>query len=386
MSGFLLVVLAVLITNLLWRDLLNFLILPFSLLRFHSHRSFILRMNIDTTKIRPVPIQATLLLVNNFIINTTKFLNTFSDACDEKLSKVSSRLSDLDIVLSILEAKLGSIPGLEYTTNDLPPTTTAAAPQPTSLESTLPPAGAPLTAAPPPPPPGGAFPSAPIETSTAMVAQAPDTIPAAEHPDYADFFKLLRVGVPPPVVKAKLSAAGLDPSYVDTPDRMVPRHGSAAAGGGGSSGTLPTSKIIFNKFDPNGTGSIGVKQFQSMTSNFGVWLAGEELSLAIQMIDTDGSGTIEYNEFLRWYQQSSFATLSLDDKALQRRHDASLLFSKYDDDRSGSIDRREFVGFHQELVMKNLTTYSVEKALEDIDMNGDGKIQFNEFVFWLERH
>jgi Ca2+-binding EF-hand superfamily protein len=331
-------------------------------------------MNIDTTKIRPVPVQATLLLVNNFIINTTKFLNTFSEACDAKLSKVSTKLNDLDLVLTILETKLGSIPGLEYTSSDLPsttPTTTAAAPP---YDSSTP------VPAPPPPgaPPSTSLP--PLSTSsqeTTMVTQAPSAVPATDHPDYSDFFKLLRIGVPPPVVKAKLSAAGLDPSYVDTPDRLISLQAQVP---------LPTSRIIFNKFDPNGTGSIGVAQFQKMVSNYGVWLTSDALALAIRLIDTDGSGTIEYNEFLTWYRQSSFASLSLDDAALQRRHEAALIFTKYDDDRSGCVDRNEFIGLHKELVMKKLTSHSVEKALEDMDMNGDGLIQFNEFVVWLERH
>lgn len=215
-----------------------------------------------------------------------------------------------------------------------------------------------------------------MSSSTSIVISAPDSVPVGEHPDYAEFFKLLRLGVPPPVVKAKLQSAGLDPSYVDTPDRYVPLKAA----------NLPISKVIFNKFDPNGTGSINVRQFQAMAANFGVWLSGESLNLAIKMIDSDGSGTIEYNEFLRWYKQSSFASLSLDDKLLERRHTAALLFSKYDDDKSGVIDRQEFIGLHSELTMKKLTTYSVDKALEDMDMNGDGQIQFNEFVFWLERH
>lgn len=333
-------------------------------------------MNIDTTKIRPVPIQSTLLLVNNFIINTTKFLNTFSDSCDEKLSKVSSRLNDLDIILSILEAKLNSIPGLEYKSTDLP-STPAAAPSaaPVAPTTTATPVAPPSSSS-LPPPPSSAPASIPVPTETAMVAKAPDSVPAAEHPDYAEFFKLLRIGVPPPVVKAKLGAAGLDPSYVDTPDRLVPLRAVS----------LPTSRIIFNKFDPSGSGSVGVQQFQNMAANFGVWLSGEALALAVRMIDTDGSGSIEYNEFLRWYKQSSFSSLSLDDQALERRHAAALLFTKYDDDRSGVIDRNEFVGLHKELVAKNLTTYNVEKALEDMDMDRDGKIQFNEFVFWLERH
>ena len=122
-----------------------------------------------------------------------------------------------------------------------------------------------------------------------------------------------------------------------------------------------------------------------MAVEHGVWLSGETLAMAIKMIDSNGNGTIEYDEFLRWYKQSNFASLSLDDACLQRRQRAAKLFSKYDDDKSGVIDRREFFPLHQELVMQGLTRHSVDKSLEDIDFNGDGQIQFNEFVTWLER-
>jgi len=54
-----------------------------------------------------------------------------------------------------------------------------------------------------------------------------------DHPAYAPFFKMLKVGVPLPVVSGKMSAAGLDPSLLDTPDAPAP-----ADGGGGDEGDL----------------------------------------------------------------------------------------------------------------------------------------------------
>jgi len=43
-----------------------------------------------------------------------------------------------------------------------------------------------------------------------------------DHPDYEPFFKMLKVGLPPFVVQAKMTAAGLDPSYLDRGDEPMP--------------------------------------------------------------------------------------------------------------------------------------------------------------------
>ncbi len=44
---------------------------------------------------------------------------------------------------------------------------------------------------------------------------------ASDHPDYQPFFKMLKVGVPMPVVQMKCSAAGLDGSLIENPDTIV---------------------------------------------------------------------------------------------------------------------------------------------------------------------
>ena len=41
------------------------------------------------------------------------------------------------------------------------------------------------------------------------------------HPDYQPFFKMLKVGVPMPVVQMKCSAAGLDGNLIENPDTIV---------------------------------------------------------------------------------------------------------------------------------------------------------------------
>lgn len=300
-------------------------------------------------------------------MNTTKFLNSFSESCELKIANVSSKLNDLEITLAVLEAKLNSIPGLDgFSSSDLPSTQQSApSTQPTSPQES-----------------GSAIP-APAPTSAAVPPPAPanDGIAVSAHPDYAEFFKLQRLGVPPPVIQGKMRAAGLDPSVLETPDMIVPVGGLVVTSNALS---IPLSRTLFNKYSGGGN-TISVGQFHAAAADHGVWLDGESLGLAIKMIDSNGNGSIEYNEFLTWYKQSRFSSLSLDDSSLQRRHDAAKLFQKYDDDKSGVLDRGEFLGLHAELTMKGLTRHSADKALEDMDFNGDGKIQFNELVMWLER-
>lgn len=79
-------------------------------------------MTVDPSRIKPVTLQKTLLLINNFVVNTSIFLNSFSESCEKKISAVSSKVTELEILLAVLEAKLNSIPGLEFTANDLPST------------------------------------------------------------------------------------------------------------------------------------------------------------------------------------------------------------------------------------------------------------------------
>ena len=101
----------------------------------------------DFSKFDPVPHQTTLHLVNNFVLQTTRFLNRFSNTCEEKLAELSSDIQSLEISLSIVEAKL-DIQGLDMSAP--PPSSAPAAPA--AAESAPPPTKAPLEPEPEPEP------------------------------------------------------------------------------------------------------------------------------------------------------------------------------------------------------------------------------------------
>lgn len=159
-----------------------------------------------------VPHQTTLHLVNNFVLQTTRFLNRFASTCEEKLAEVSSGIQSLEISLSIIEAKL-KIKGLEAAPAAAPAPTSAAAPPTAAAPSTAPPVA---DAAPPPEPE-----PEPVQAAGVKVK---------DHPSYKRFVKMLELGVPLQAVKNKMlaEAPDLDEDMMDDPNQII----ADGAGGG----------------------------------------------------------------------------------------------------------------------------------------------------------
>ncbi|CAK4101660.1 unnamed protein product [Aphanomyces euteiches] len=62
-----------------------------------------------------------------------------------------------------------------------------------------------------------------------LAVGAATMIAAKEHPAYAKFFKLMKMGMPLEQIKLKASSEGLNPDVLDTPDAMLPENLSEAA-------------------------------------------------------------------------------------------------------------------------------------------------------------
>ncbi len=161
------------------------------------------------------------MVINNFVVSTAEFFNAFSETVEKKISNVSNKITELEILLSVLEAKLNSVPGLEFSSDDLPQAESSNSPEiPISSSEQQ---GYPEASSVPVPANIPVVPVAEDEVLQPAVDSAVDSskVKASDHPDYAQFFRLLKVGVPVFVVQAKVSAAGLDPSVIETPDALM---------------------------------------------------------------------------------------------------------------------------------------------------------------------
>lgn len=74
----------------------------------------------------------------------------------------------------------------------------------------------------------------------------------------------------------------------------------------------PLSRIMFEKFDRDGSGCISAPELRALCYDRGFPLSEEEVAAAMASLDKDGSGTLTYEEFLEWWRSDSrFALLQL---------------------------------------------------------------------------
>ncbi|XP_070534845.1 WASH complex subunit 3-like isoform X2 [Ptychodera flava] len=165
---------------------------------------------VDLTKVEAIHQKRMLAFLNHFITHTVRFLNKFSCVCEEKLETLNLRMQKLDTTLSILEAKLASIPGLDDVT-------AATAP---SGGSTAPSSQAPATSTP------QAAPTPQESQSTSEEPAAAEPVasdnPVSRDPRFAHYFKMLNVGIPAQAIKLKMQSEGVDPDILDDPNAPAP--------------------------------------------------------------------------------------------------------------------------------------------------------------------
>ena len=98
-------------------------------------------------------------------------------------------------------------------------------------------------------------------------------------------------------------------------------------------------------------------------------LSDEEIDEIFAKVDADGSGEIEYSEFV-------IATMN--EKNLLSNNKLQTAFKMFDKDGGGTISTEEVkqvLSFGQ-----NLDEEVVNQIIQQVDANGDGEISFEEFA------
>ena len=102
-----------------------------------------------------------------------------------------------------------------------------------------------------------------------------------------------------------------------------------------------------------------------------------EIKRVLRTIDTDGDGTIDLKEY------SSKVNNHLIRRALVKRSTARKQFSKFDKDGSGYITLEEMKQVFEERTGGQVTMEQVKEMIKCSDENGDGKINYEEFVVMM---
>lgn len=185
--------------------------------------------HVEKSKEDPIPTRKLLMMVNDYVVNSTRFVNRFHAVCEEKLQNVSRKITQTEIMLSILEGKINSV---DYVTHmqTTAGTNMAAAEVVPDIPAPAQPQGEQGDSAAPAdstPPAEGAPPAGDMEVPPAAAAEPanPGTYKYKDHPSFKKYFYLFSIGIPKPALQQQMRVLDLDPAvlerdpeeYTDTP-------------------------------------------------------------------------------------------------------------------------------------------------------------------------
>jgi hypothetical protein len=127
----------------------------------------------------------------------------------------------------------------------------------------------------------------------------------------------------------------------------------------------------FDLIDTDGSGSIDAKELKVAMRALGFEPKKEEIKKMISDIDKDGSGTIDFSEFL----EMMTAKMSERDS----REEILKAFRLFDDDETGKISFRNLKRVAKELG-ENMTDEELQEMIDEADRDGDGEISEDEFL------
>ena len=126
---------------------------------------------------------------------------------------------------------------------------------------------------------------------------------------------------------------------------------------------------VFNKIDKNKDGVISISEIiEELRNEMSETDAEIEAKRIIDLIDVDGSGKVDYTEFLR---------IAVEEESLLTKENLKKTFAYFDKDNSGTIDKNELIAWLStgEIIPENILSELIDEA----DANDDGSIDLAEF-------
>jgi len=137
---------------------------------------------------------------------------------------------------------------------------------------------------------------------------------------------------------------------------------------------LNTLQTAFDAIDTEKTGAIGADAIGTILKDCGVRVSDEELMEIILEVDDDGSGLLEFEEFAQLA-----AKFLLEEDLVEMKKELREAFRIYDKEGVGYITNDVFVEILKELDPK-LTKEDLDDIIEEIDEDGSGTVDFEEFM------
>ncbi|KAJ8916561.1 hypothetical protein NQ315_000205 [Exocentrus adspersus] len=136
----------------------------------------------------------------------------------------------------------------------------------------------------------------------------------------------------------------------------------------------------FRLFDKDGDGSITKEELGRVMRSLGQFARTEELQQMLQEVDIDGDGNVSFEEFvdIAWSAGAGADpdhVLSREEEEKELR-DAFRVFDKHNRGYITASDLRAVL----QCLGEDLSEEEIEDMIKEVDVDGDGRIDFYEFV------
>jgi calcium-dependent protein kinase len=127
----------------------------------------------------------------------------------------------------------------------------------------------------------------------------------------------------------------------------------------------------FMALDHNGDGLLTANEMKEGLTKAGLKEIPSDLAEILKQVDSDGSGVIDYTEFL---------AATLDKKVYMAEDVCWQAFRIFDRNGDGKIDKNEIQKVLNDDGVQESAARDMAEIMQEIDKNGDGEIDFQEFM------
>ncbi|KAF9405635.1 hypothetical protein BGZ94_003433 [Podila epigama] len=134
---------------------------------------------------------------------------------------------------------------------------------------------------------------------------------------------------------------------------------------------LSEFREAFSLFDKDSDGTITTKELGTVMRSLGQNPTEADLQDMVNEVDADGNGTIDFPEFLTMMARKM--------KDTDSEEEIKEAFKVFDKDGNGFISSAELRHVLTNLG-ERLTDAEVDEMIHEVDVDGDGQINYDEFV------
>ncbi|DAA13680.1 calcium-binding protein 4 [Bos taurus] len=145
---------------------------------------------------------------------------------------------------------------------------------------------------------------------------------------------------------------------------------------------LDELQAAFEEFDTDHDGYIGYRDLGECMRTLGYMPTEMELIEVSQHVKMRMGGRVDFEEFVEMMGPK----LREETAHMLGLRELRIAFREFDRDRDGRITVAELREAAPALLGEPLVGPELEEMLQEVDLNGDGTVDFNEFVMMLSRH